>query len=513
MIIHKTGDKEWTNRHETFTQKIQNLYNLANDNSGSPLADYNDATIAIQKIIGDAIASNQQLRALGGEWSWTKVAATGGILLNTKPLNISFQIGKNNVSTDYTKTPDDLYFAQCGVSVKEISDRLRTRNRSLKTSGASNGQTIAGAMSTGTHGAAIDVGSIPDYVVGLHLIVSPSRHVWLERKTYPVVSESFVKNINAELVQDDSLFNAALVSFGCFGFIHGVMIETDPLFLYQCYRLKVPANDDLYSLMETLDFTTTRVPLPHGTERPYHFQTLINQYDSSNSANVTAMYKRPFGTPYTPPSSATSFGPGDDAPSFIGTITQSIPALVPFVVNKLIGAAYAPYDNVWGTHGEIFNNTDTHGKVLSSAMGVPLNYVNQLRRLIIDLNQAKGPFAGVLAFRYVKGTQATLGFTAFPETCVVELDGVFSDKSFRFYEALWDELFRQNIPFTFHWGKLLQLDPVKLRKLYPGSKVDDWLAARKTLMQDPAVMQVFTNDLMIQWGLDVVPPPPQPVFV
>ena len=65
MIISHTGNKSWTNRHETFTQTIENLYDLANNDSGDVLADYNDATQSIQIIIQEAIDSNKQLRVLG----------------------------------------------------------------------------------------------------------------------------------------------------------------------------------------------------------------------------------------------------------------------------------------------------------------------------------------------------------------------------------------------------------------------------------------------------------------
>ena len=250
-------------------------------------------------LIAEAITNKKRLRALGGEWSWTKIAATNGILLNTKALNLSFHINPESVNANYNGTNEDLYFAQCGVSVQELSERLREKNRSLKTTGASNGQTIAGALSTGTHGAAFDFGAVPEFVVGLHIVVGATRHVWLERKTYPVVSASFVKKLNAELLQDDDLFNAALVSFGSFGFIHGVMMETTPLFLYEAHRIKTTNMDALYNLMQTLDFTNSF--LPNGSERPYHFQVLINQYNLKEGAFVGAFYKRPFNTAYTPP--------------------------------------------------------------------------------------------------------------------------------------------------------------------------------------------------------------------
>ena len=35
---------------------------------------------------------------------------------------------------------------------------------------------------------------------------------------------AFAESIGAESIKDDTLFNAALVGFGSFGIIHGVMI-------------------------------------------------------------------------------------------------------------------------------------------------------------------------------------------------------------------------------------------------------------------------------------------------
>lgn len=501
MIIHRTGTTQWTNRHETFIQPIADLYDLGNRNSGDVLADYNDTTRGIQTIIQEAIDTGRELRALGGEWSWTKIAATDGILLNTKPLNLSFRIGQQNLLPTYTQPAEALYFAQCGVSVKELNDRLRKHQRSLRTTGASNGQTIIGAMSTGTHGAAVDVGSIPDYVVGLHIITSPDKHIWLERLSYPVVSDAFAAKLNTEIIRDDDLFNAAVVSFGSFGFIHGVMLETDPLFLYDAYRVKLPADDALFKLMEGLDFTNSA--LPHGDERPYHFQVLINPYDEKNEAYITAMYKRPFDPAYKPPPPfKPGLGPGDDAPTFIGILTSLVPAVVPVMVNKLIAASYAPYGKITGTHADFFTNTDTHGKVMSMAFGIPASEVRRVTNLLLNLNKTQGPFAGVIAYRFVKGTKATLGFTRFPATCIVELDGVFSGPTNNFYRACWKALIEENIPHSFHWGKIFDADRSHIRHMYTDEAVNKWLLARKTILSDAATRKVFTNALLRKWQLD-----------
>ena len=503
MIIHPTNQKKWSPRHETFEQTINNLYDLANDNVDNVVDDYNVTTLGIQRLLQDVIEKNLRLRVVGGEWSFTEITATDGIILNTKPLNISMKITPGRVHEAYAKTADDLYFSQCGVSVQELSDRLRKRKRSLMTSGASNGQTIAGALSTGTHGSAYKIGAFPNFVVGLHIIVSPTRHIWLERESYPVASDSFVKKIGAEPVRNDNLFKAALVSFGSFGFIHGVMIETVPLFLYETYRRRMPIDAVLEHSMETLDFTD--LALPHPDEDPYHFQVVINPYDLDKGAYVTTMYQRPYTTDYTPPAlSPPGIAPGDDAPTFVGRLTDGIPALVPKIVNALTKQQYPLFEKVMGTHGEIFSNTDFHGKVLSAAVAIPADRVSEVISLLLALNKTAGPFTGLFAFRYVKGTDATLGFTRFPKTCVVELDGIFSHKTTLFCDAVWDALEAANIPFAFHWGKMLTLTKTRLQNMYSGATIDAWIKARNTLMQDEDSLKLFTNNVMIQWGLDTI---------
>jgi hypothetical protein len=92
----------------------------------------------------------------------------------------------------------------------------------------------------------------------------------------------------------------------------------------------------------------------------------------------------------------------------------------------LIKSQYHPYEKQMGTLGEIFCTTDTSGKVMSAGMGIPLEAINTVNDLLIKENKASGPFGGVFAFRFVKQSKALLGFTKFPITCVVELDGVFS---------------------------------------------------------------------------------------
>lgn len=499
--IKATNQKAWTNRHETVHQVIDNLFDIGNGETDNIVDDYNATTTAIQELIRKAIQQNIRLRAFGGGWSFSEVTATDGWLLNTKLMNILIEISNaSGISDQYQGNRSNLLFAQCGNSMQELNNYLKKTDRSLKTSGASNGQTIAGAFSTCTHGSAIDFGSTPDFIAGLHIIVSAEEHIWLEKASYPVVSDSFVQRLQSKLIRDDDLFNAALVSFGSFGFIHGVMIETEPLYLLECYRQRYPLDNSLKHVMETLDFSSAHF-LPHGTERPFHFQVVVNQYDLNDGAYVTIMYKHAYTDNYQPPVvDHGKAGPGDDVPAFLGKLTQLLPVVTPFIVNNLIKTSFVTFSNIWGTSGEIFTNMDTRGKLLSTAMGIPIRFVNEVNEMLIELNRTHGPFSGIFSYRYVKGSDATLAFTKFNSTCIVELDGVESNTTRNFYNAVWNELALRNIPHTFHWGKISNLDPVKLEKMYQHN-ISKWVKARNTLMPVDT-LQIFNNQTLTNWGLD-----------
>jgi FAD/FMN-containing dehydrogenase len=507
--IKPTNLKVWTNRHENFKQKIDNLFDISNGNTGNILNDYNATTTAIGQFMETAIQKKKRLRVLGSGWSFTKVVATEGWMLDTKHLNMIFTIGADSVDAQYTGRKDQLLFAQCGNSVQEINTYLQNKHRSLKTTGASNGQTIVGAFSTGTHGAAIDFGSTQDFVVGLHIITGPGKHIWLERASYPVVSHSFIQKLQTRLIRDDDLFNAALISFGSFGFIHGVMLETEDIFLLECYRQRIPLDNRLLHIMSTLDFSNAAFQ-PHGSERPFHFQVVVNPYDLGDGLYVTTMYKRPYTSNYEPWIRDTSkAGPGDDAPAFLGKLTAALPVLTPVVVSQLVKFAYAPFDSIWGTMGEIFYNTDARGKIHSTAFGIPLDYVPQVQDLLMELNDTTGPFAGVFAYRYVKKSEATLSFTQYPQTCIVEIDGSESAVSKRFYTAVWQELVNRGIPHAFHWGKMQNLDATAVKNMYHANR-DKWISARNKLLTGD-IIRIFNNQTLADWGLDEVIQPLLPV--
>src|SRR5690606_35737003 len=279
---------KWTNGHENFTHTFKKdcSFKLTIPHSDKS-RQYHDTTANFQWLIQYALDNEIQMRAMGNGWSFSEVAICEGGMVDTKSLRLSYNLKRSFINDEYInsgKLPHELFFVECGMSVCDLNDKLEKDSnpkRSLKASGASNGQSIVGCTATGTHGSAYKVGAVHDTIVGLHLITGPDSHVWIEKASNPVASDAFINWLGAELVRDDDMFNAAVVSFGSFGFVHGVLLETEPVFLLEQYKSgNVVYNDALKHTMNTLDFNGISENLPSPPNDPekelYHFEILVN---------------------------------------------------------------------------------------------------------------------------------------------------------------------------------------------------------------------------------------------
>ena len=338
----------------------------------------------------------------------------------------------------------------------------------------------------------------------------------LKKKTNPVASDDFISWLGAEAIKDDDMFNAAVVSFGSFGFIHGVLIETEPIFLLEQYRTgNIIYNDALKQAINHLDFSgiLNEFPVPPGApgKELYHFEVLVNlqMFEPDNPQKgvyFKTMYKIPYREDYTKIiADDKGFMYGDDLLGVMQTVLDGLgpglsSMLVPGLVNKLFPLAFTANVSMTGTIGETFSNTKFRGKAASAAIGVHTDNASTVLETIVAINQSF-PFAGALALRYVKGTDALLGFTHFDKTCIMELDGVDSELSRTFIRKVWAKLEELSIPFTMHWGKFnFSLTPELLQQMY-GDNLLKWKACRKLLLSEDA-QKVFTNNFMLQCGLN-----------
>ena len=500
----------WTNAHHTSQVggPVEQLITPANAwQDGSQASKrFIPGLRGLQQIVREASQQHKRVRALGSAWSLSNAAYTDELLVNTQRLDYAF-IGFNSanmVRAAYRDRRDRLMFVQCGWQIKSISAELEAKRLALPTSGASNGQTIAGAVSTGTHGAANQVGAMQAFVRGLHVVAEDGQHYWIERASNPVLTAVFCRWLdNARLLRDDNMFKAAVVGFGSFGIIHAVLLEAVPVYMLERH-IRQYDYQDVVPVMNTLDISG--LGLPEGSALPYHFEIVLNPYRTApgeQGAYIRALYHHPAPDPLPPPDlQAGGLQPTEDLVAIIGHLAEVASEAIPHMLQVAMQRSLplTPDEGVWGTHSQQFGDSEPVGGGISTEIGVPVARTQDAVEAIINVARAHR-FATPVALRYVPALDAWLAFTCFdPMTCAIELPGLDIEPTRDGYRAIWQVLRDRGIPHTFHWGQAMPLTHEWVRAGFGDERVDQWLHARRAFLGDNG-RHMFSNALLDQLGL------------
>jgi hypothetical protein len=539
-MIYPDGIIPWNirvfkNVHDNFIQPLDEdqSFDLLLENPSfremDALSQYLECTANIQWIIKTAQSRQKGIRAVGSGWSLSKVAMSAHALINTKKLRHKFALSPENYLPELLEdgiVPENYRFLQCGNTMIGISEYLEQQSnppKSLPVSGASNGQTIVGGFSTGTHGAAIFFGALPEMIHGIHLITDPDHHYYIERSSNKITSPKFHEKLGAEVIVDDELFNAVLVSFGSFGVIHGVLIEVENKFLLEQRARRVAFDEGLERAVSLGDFSgiegLLKYPISDSDHPIYHFDLVINPHDFEynnveKGVYMRIMHKTAYRSDYTPINPrGEGFTYGDDTLGLMQSVMDKIQAkagflnrfLVPEMVKALFNVAYNRPTEAIGTIGETFRNTLFRGQIFSIAIALDIKDVKKVIDLSLAINKVH-KLAGVISMRFVKGTKATLGFTKWEKTCVLELDGVDTRINYRFFKSLAERMEKDDIHYTLHWGKINpNLNREKLNWMYGPENVISWKRQRSRVMSKE-IQTLFNNEFLKQCGLDEFEP-------
>jgi hypothetical protein len=510
-LLSPIAEHPWQNWHRTegVGGKVARFYtpqNMWSDGTKEPKPhEFAPGLAALQKVVVDAEMAKKRVRAIGSGWSLSACGFTNDYLVNTQRLNW-WTIGMDPISRlqpAYQAEADRVVFAQCGVQIKTLNNYLEQRRLALPTAGASNGQTIVGAMSTGTHGSANQVGGIQDYVLGLHVVGENGRHYWIERESKPVVTDEFLDWIRAKPKRNDDLFNSALVSFGSFGLIHAVMFKVEPVYVFERF-VKQCDYSEVEHAIDTLE--VSNLGLPHD-DLPYHFEIVLNPYrleKNRKGAFIRVLYKQSAGPQLPVPTvSQVESLRSKDLVSIAGLFSDFDAAVIPTFLQSQLEDSVLPEqdDPAIGTPGQMFSDSNPTGGGTSIEIGVALADARKAVDAILAVTAAN-PFGAPIALRYVKGSDALLAFTCFsPLTCTIELPGIDSHRARNAHKLIFETLREKGIRHTYHWGQALPLTPEWLRPGFGDDRVERWLAARRNFLSD-AGRRMFANDQLTKLGLD-----------
>ncbi len=496
----------WENFHESYKQTIVGEWDIRMPQQATPLtvADLQETTRQFQTLIAEAKKQGLKARAIGSSWSLSRAPTTTGWAFNTNRLRGRLKVPAADVDASYPGTADQkagLYLFQCGNTVADVNKVLENdgAKRALFTSGAANGQTIVGATACGTHGSALEFGALHDHIVAIHLITRDS-HFWIERGSRKVMSDAWITQLGATPKRaDDDLFNATVVSFGSFGIINAVVLETAPRYLLETKPGTAKLDEDLWKVIGALDFSAH--PSFKAAGKPYFFQAVINP--ATDEVLIMANYRKDGSGSHQPNydliSDPKSIGPGFDALSAVGIIVKAFPGVIP-PFSKLAAKQLFDTKVKTGTPGEIYGFKPPLLHVASGSIAVALKDARKALEALIQLYKEIGPVPLVLGCRYVRKSPGLLAFNKFPTTLAISIDGIDNADSRKYFAAAADRLEALGIDYTQHWGKVNAYTKARVLKAY-GGNVAKWLKARRDVLPDAKDRAVFDNAYIEDRGL------------
>ncbi|MBK8020442.1 MAG: FAD-binding protein [Chloroflexi bacterium] len=439
----------------------------------------------------------------------SKINITDGWLVNTKLLNGCYDVSDQYFHTAYPEERrQNLVLAQAGMQIAELNTylellpRTQANRRAIPAAGIGNGQTVAGAVSGNTHGSQIAYGAMPDFVTGLHLATGVGQTLWIERASRPVMNDKFVKKIGARLIRDDDVFNAAVVSFGTFGIIAAMAIETVPI-----YQLEFPPIVDISyaDLKKKLnDFATGTIP-----KDLYHYEFIFDPFTRSQMAMEASAPKVPYkpGVPTPKPRwiirDKNGYAPGINILRVVGWLRSIVPTRVLTDLQFKLYRENALLDNVLGSPGQIYTSSIYYLEgYIESAFAVSVKDAAATIDISSQVSQEMS-LPSLYQVRLCKASTGTLAFTQLePITAVFEV-GIIHDERFPEYERRLHEAFQKaGIRYTLHWSKNSGIRPDKLAYMYGNAKIESWKAARKQVFNnDPKLMKLFDTDVLVEAGL------------
>ncbi|HEV7528842.1 MAG TPA: D-arabinono-1,4-lactone oxidase [Solirubrobacteraceae bacterium] len=156
----------------------------------------------LSAAIARAADSDLRVRAVGAGHSFSEIACSDGALVRLDRLS-----GVLDVDTS-----SGLVRAQAGITIGELSRRLDAHGLAMENLGDIDVQSIAGAISTATHGTGARLRNISAQVVELTLVLADGSTLVCSRE------------------RDAEVFRAARVGLGALGVVAEVMLRCVPAF-------------------------------------------------------------------------------------------------------------------------------------------------------------------------------------------------------------------------------------------------------------------------------------------
>lgn len=191
-----------------------------NQQTGTVLLSKPQTESELQQVVQSAQLSGRRVKAVGSGHSFTAIAVSEEVLVDLSNYDEIVAIDKINQTVT----------VQSGIQLSKLNQALYENSLAMQNLGDIAYQTIAGAISTSTHGTGAKFTGIANQVVALRIVLADSSIVECSA------------NVNAQL------FSCARVGLGALGLISTVTLKVVPAFNLAVIEEPMRVDDVLQNL-------------------------------------------------------------------------------------------------------------------------------------------------------------------------------------------------------------------------------------------------------------------------
>ncbi|WP_411558116.1 D-arabinono-1,4-lactone oxidase [Plantibacter sp. MPB07] len=181
-----------------------------------------DAVGAVQRLVRAAAGAGLPIKAVGAGHSFTGIAVAPGVLLELDALSGLVRVDRerNRVTL------------RAGTRLHDIPRLLEPYGLAMPNLGDIDRQTVAGAISTGTHGTGMAFGGIATQVVGVTMVTADGEL------------------LTSDAQQEPGLLPALALGLGALGILVEVTLQCVPAFVLHAVERPEPLDELLPALLD-----------------------------------------------------------------------------------------------------------------------------------------------------------------------------------------------------------------------------------------------------------------------
>ncbi|NBB86756.1 MAG: FAD-binding protein [Bacteroidetes bacterium] len=240
-LIDEWGSSVWKNWLDDY--QLDDATGVAFEEPGWVLK---EERIERRRLIGyikDATVADSGFRAVGSGHSHSEAPKPKKYYTDMRTvsgkLNQPWLWDRETLDSENDINRDHLIRLGAGTILKKLNrDILPSEGLALPNMGAWDGQTLAGAINTSTHGTGLDLGAFADLVRSVEIITVVEseysegtpyvRMLRIEPSNGITDPAKFAKDAGTHdmaLIQNDDLFHSVIVGYGCMGIVYAYTIE------------------------------------------------------------------------------------------------------------------------------------------------------------------------------------------------------------------------------------------------------------------------------------------------